>query len=781
MKKISKRVFITGTLLLVLFPFFYFVFVYSESYEILKNESGLRPGLSTRIYDINDKLISELFDENRSYTKIENIPEPVKTAFIAAEDRDFYRHTGIDLMGIMRAIFTDLLSGSLRQGGSTITQQLVKQLYTNREKTIRRKIVELLIAKEFERRYSKDEILEMYLNQIYFGHGVYGVRSAARFYFNRKLDEIGIPEAAVLASIPPAPNRYSPLLNPELTFEKSKTIIFNLIYAGIAERPEVTESFNRFWTHFLDDLKTRYPGVGVRNIKNDRAPFFTEYLRKILIKKFGEDTVYRGGLEVFTTLDLRHQEIAQRLLSREVKKQNSLSEKFNRYGRRRVDRILAGKSMRKAGRDEFKTRVRLYGKLREEIGEELLLGGLLFDTDSLESAVWGHLDAVSDYGKSSRVQGAFISLEPGTGGITSMAGGADPDSGNQLNRAVQSVRQPGSAFKAFIYGAALESKKITLATPFDDLPVFFKGRKRDMDWAPSNYGSSFKGRVLTRKAFAQSLNIVSVLIYQQIGGRRISGFTSRVIGIPKKRITVDPSLALGTTELSPLEMAAGFGVVANRGVSVTPYAIRYIRDSRGKRIFSGEENVKRKSRRILSREISFLMTSMMRSVVDYGTAFNAVRKNAGFRGNAAGKTGTNSEFRDAWFVGFTPDLVASVWIGCDSQKYTLVPGQSGSVAAAPVWGEFMKEVYRFRKKTRFGGAPGGIVRASICKKTGKLPVKGCPVRKEYFLIGTVPKEKCNSEHSLIMDIFGPARKKRESIINMEGLREEDKEIHDFND
>ncbi len=774
MKKLTKKVLVTGILFAVIFPFFYFVSVYYSSYEILKNEVRKRPGLSTRIYDINNSLISELFDENRIYVKIENIPEPVKKAFIAAEDSSYYRHTGIDLTGIVRAVMADLVSGSLRQGGSTITQQLVKQLYTRREKTLRRKIVELLLAMEFERRYSKDEILEMYLNQIYFGHGVYGVKSASRFYFNRELEDIGTPEAAVLASIPSAPNRYSPLINPELTFKKSRKIIFNLIYAGFTRRSEITDSFNAFWVRFLGELKVRYPDVGVRNIKNDKAPFFTEYIRRVLVRKYGEEMVYRGGLKIYTTLDLRHQEIAQRLISDEVKRQNALSDK---YGRRGVDRVLARKNIK--NRKELKTGMRLYKELREGLLEELLLGGLFFNTGPLESAVRGHLETVSGYRKSSQVQGAFISLEPGTGGITSMVGGADPGSGNQLNRAVQSVRQPGSAFKTFIYGSALESEKMTLATPFDDLPVFFRGRKRDRDWAPSNYGSSFQGRVLARRAFAYSLNVVSVLIYQMIGGARISGFASRVIGIPKKRITVDPSLALGTTELSPLEMAAGFGVVANRGISVTPHAIRYILDQGGKKIFSGEEIVKKMSRRILSKETSFLMTSMMRSVIDYGTASGAIRNMAGFRGEAAGKTGTNTEFRDAWFVGFTPDLVASVWIGCDSQKFTLVPGQSGAVAAAPVWGKFMKEVYRFRKKTWFGKAPEGIVKVSICKKTGKLPVKGCPVRKEYFLRGTVPTEKCNSEHSVIMDVFGPARKKRERINKREGLLENDKEVHDF--
>jgi penicillin-binding protein 1A len=777
MNKQIKRVLLAGILVLVIFPFIYFVSVYYTSYQILKNESRQQPGLSTRIYDINNRLISELFDENRSYVKIEDIPEPVKKAFIAAEDSSFYRHTGIDITGIIRAVVADLVTGSLRQGGSTITQQLAKQLYTRREKTVKRKIVELLIAMKFERKYSKDEILEMYLNQIYFGHGVYGVKSASRFYFDRELEEIGIPEAAVLASIPAAPGRYSPLVNPELAFEKSKKVIYNLIYAGHTERSEVTDGFNEFWTRFLDELKVRYPGVGVRNIKNDRAPFFTEYIRRVLVKKYGEEMVYRGGLKVYTTLDLRHQEIAQSLLSEEVKRQNSLSDRYGRYSGRGVDRILARKRIK--NRKDHKTGAHLYKKLREDLLEEILLGGLLLDTAPLESVVSGHLETVSDYRKTSRVQGAFISLEPDTGGITAMVGGADPGSGNQLNRAVQSVRQPGSAFKTFIYGAALESKKMTLATPFDDLPVFFRGRKRDKDWAPSNYGSSFQGRVLARRAFAHSLNVVSVLIYQMIGGARISGFASRIIGIPKKRITVDPSLALGTTELSPLEMAAGFGVVANRGISVTPYSIRYILDQNGKKIFNGEDIVKKKRRRVLSKETSFLMTSMMKSVADYGTASGAIRKVAGFWGQAAGKTGTNTDFRDAWFVGFTPDLVASVWIGCDSQKFTLVPGQSGAVAAAPVWGKFMKKVYRFRKKKWFGKAPGGIVRASICKKSGKLPVRGCPVKKEYFLKGTVPSEKCNSEHSGFMDIFGPAKKKRESIKKREGLLEKDKEVHYF--
>ncbi len=765
MKNFVKYIIIIFIFALFFYPFGYFVFVYSESYKILKNDDQFKPFLSTKIYDSRGQLISELFDEKRTYIRIDEVPLHVRRAFISAEDKNFYRHRGIDISGILRAIVIDIFSGKIKQGGSTITQQLVKQLYTKREKTFRRKITELLIAMEFERRFDKDKILEMYLNQIYFGHGVYGIASASKFFFNKRADEINIIEASLLASLPSAPNRYSPFVNPYLAYKRNKKIIFDLIYNGYADKDEISRKFKDFWTHYLEKIRTVYPTVGARNIKYDSAPYFTEYIRKRLIKMYGEDKVYRGGLKVYTTLDLRHQKIAREELRQALIKQNKLAWGVNRYRLKNIDLILAKKNAAKKEKSARGILInsKFFGKYREGIIDMLSLCSMLMGVNSINRLNEIQWESIERIRRSSTVEGAFISLDPGTGAITSMIGGYNPESGNFLNRAVQSVRQPGSAFKTFIYGAGFESKKITPASPFNDLPLFFKGNRPDKDWSPSNYGKEYRGRILARMAFAYSLNIVSVLIYQLIGGNTIAKFASKVLNLPEKRFIVDPTLALGTTELSPLEMASGFSVIANNGIRADPFSIRYILSSSGKKIFSREKNLKR--RRVISGETAFLLTSLMRGVVDYGTAAGAIRREAGFRLPAAGKTGTNTNYRDAWFVGFTPDLVAAVWIGCDSQKFTLAPGQGGAAAAAPVWGKFMKRIYKFKKRKRFKGKPSGVAAVSICRKTGKIAVKGCPLRREYFIKGTVPDLQCDSDHSDIVSIFGPAKKMRNKLLN----------------
>ncbi len=761
-----KIKYIIASLAITLFfiPFGFFVYVYRESYDVLKNTDSFKPYLSTKLYDINGQLISELFDENRDYIEMKNIPSVVKEAFLAAEDQNFYKHPGIDFTGIARALIVDLASGNMKQGGSTITQQLVKQLYTKREKTLRRKATELLIAREFERRYDKDKIFEMYLNQIYFGHGVYGIDSASRFYFDTGPEKLDIVQATLLAAIPSAPNRYSPILNPKQAFERHRKILYNAIYSGAADKGEITEKFNSFWAGYLERIREMYPTIGVRNRKSDRAPHFTEHVRRLLVASYGEEKVYRGGLKVHTTLDLRHQEIATEALQEAIDRENRFARENNRYRLSLAERDIARNTQGKKGAPDSVEISKLSGMVRNEIIDEVSILSMMFDTDRVSSTAEKHLEFMDTAVKSSLVEGAFVAIDPRDGKITAMVGGSESNYNNQLNRAVQSMRQPGSAFKAFIYGSGIESGLITLGTPFEDIPVFFKDARRDKDWSPSNYGKTFFGKVLPRGAFASSLNVVSVLIYQILGGARIVDFASSLMDVPKTRFQVDPTLALGTTELSPLEMARGFAVFSANGMSVEPFSIRYILSQGGEKIFDGEEAVLKKRRRIISAETAYIMGSIMRSVVDYGTGYQAIRQEAGFTLPAAGKTGTNSDFRDAWFVGFTPDLVASVWLGCDSQKFTLRPGRTGADAAAPVWGKFMKQVYQFRERGQFPGPPGGLSPVSICGKTGKLAVEGCPSLSEYFINGTVPREVCKSDHGDVGDIFGAAGKKRGKLV-----------------
>ncbi|MFC1670714.1 penicillin-binding protein 1A [Spirochaetota bacterium] len=770
----NPKKYIMAILLIIIFsPFTYYIVVYSQSYSLLTIVKEFKPNLSTKIYDYNGELISELFNENRSFIKIKDIPNHVKYAFIATEDRNFYNHRGIDLFGIMRAAIIDILSGDIKQGGSTITQQLVKQLYTKGEKTIRRKIIELLFAQEFEKKFSKDEILEMYLNQIYFGHGVYGIKAASKFYFDKNVKDIGIVESALLASIPSAPNRYSPLRNPHLAFQRNKIVIYNMIYAGYIEKSQVVEKYHKFWLGYLDFIRTRYQTLGIRNKRFDKAPYFTEFIRKKLIKMLGEDRVYKTGLKVYTTLDLRHQKIARETLTEKIKKQRSIASRHNRYRLWNIDKIIAKKTFaKKIKYSRLKNNIKFLKSLREDMVEEASFLSLLTGVANINKLLEKRIEEYDKFKSLSIVEGAFISINPKDGAITSMVGGSDFNSINQLNRAVQSLRQPGSSFKTFVYGAGIESKKITAGTLFRDLPVTFKSRKET--WSPSNYGKSYSGKVLVRKAFAASLNIISVLLYQKIGGDQIADFASKIMNIPKQRFEIDPTLTLGTTELSPLEIARGYAVIANNGKEVIPLSIRYINDMKGKTIYSSKKIMQKKKKQIISRATAYIMTSLLRGVVNYGTASRTIRRDVGFKLPAGGKTGTNTDFRDAWFVGFTPDLVAAVWIGCDSQKFTLGYGQAGANVAAPVWGKFMKEIYQFRKKSRFKRRPPNVQSYRICKISGDLPVTNCPTRHEFFIAGTQPGDRCNSDHGVITSIFNIAKTSKEQLKEKEKKKIEKK-------
>ena len=340
-----------------------------------------------------------------------------------------------------------------------------------------------------------------------------------------------------------------------------------------------------------------------------------------------------------------------------------------------------------------------------------------------------------------------------------MVGGSKFSPVNQLNRAVQSRRQPGSAFKAFVYGAAIEGKNITAATPFYDLPLTYRGGKRS--WTPSNYDKDYSGRVLARKALSLSLNIVSAKIYDMTGGDYIAAFASRLTDVDYRRFQRDPTLSLGTTELTPLEMAKGFAVYANNGITVPVVSMTKIEDRYGRILLNESESIK--PSRAVSEQVSFIMTSMMKDVVDYGTASYAVRHEAGFKLPCAGKTGTNTDFRDAWFVGFTPGIVTAVWIGCESPQYSLGKGQSGAYVAAPVWGLFMNEVYKTREKEKFPGKPAGVSERRICSISGDLPDTGCPVRNEYFLPGTEPVAKCDGLHGKLSNIREVINKARETM------------------
>ncbi|MCX7679452.1 MAG: PBP1A family penicillin-binding protein, partial [Spirochaetes bacterium] len=744
--KISSRIFFAvGFVTIVLIPFFYFSFVYHEVYEMLKNLPLYEPNLPTRILDVNGELISELFDEHRITISVDELPSYVCEAFVVMEDRNFYRHIGFDIFSIARALIVDLFTGELRQGGSTITQQLVKRLFTGGERTFRRKIVELLLAREFERRYSKRQILEMYLNLIYFGHGAYGINSAARFYFGTDAKNLTPIQACVLASLTTAPNRLSPIRNPEATYERSKEVLARLVIAGVIENKRAAQQFVSFWSEYLDTLRERYPTITIRHAINDRAPYFTEYVRQELVKKFGAEKVYRGGLTVFTTLDLRCQKAADEVMINGILHQEKITSAYNQKVFKNFEKNYAKKyiAQNRNVRNNLHFYTSLYRLLTEEIVDELVMITDLFELNGISNSLRSYIEDYEWFRSSGRTEGALIALDQYTGAIVAMVGGKSFTQTNQFNRAVSARRQPGSAFKIFVWGAGIVNRIITAATPFFDIST--EDMEPYIKWHPKNYDEKTRGMVLAREAFARSLNIVAVQIYDRIGGDKICRFASDVMNVSKKRFQIDPTLALGTSELTPLELTVGISAIANGGFGIKPFAIYKVIDKSGKIIY---ENTKKGSgmSRVMSAEVAFIMTELLKEVVATGTAAFAVRSLAGLRVPAAGKTGTNTSFRDAWFTGFTPYLAATVWVGCDIPRFSLGPHQTGAAVAAPLWGQFMRKVESFRKWKNFPRRTERIIVKRVCTMTGQLASPSCLSREEYFIMGTEPKEQCSSRH-----------------------------------
>jgi len=752
----KKRIIIIYSVLtlLIMLPFFYILYAYNISYNLFRNSGNLRQPLATVIYDRDNRPVTRLYDEYRNYVGIGEIPETVIKAFLAAEDSSFYKHTGFDLAGIARALFTDVVTGELKQGGSTITQQLAKLIFAGREKSIRRKLVELFLSREFEKNFSKDKILEMYLNQIYLGHGIYGVSAGAEFYFQKSLSDIDIVEAALLAGIPSAPEKFSPLKNPLSAHDRSLGILFNLIASGYLDKKTATEKFNSFWDRFTERIKTDFPEAGIRKEEFREAPWFIENIRRELIAMYGEEKVYRGGLKVFTTLESSYQKIAEEILEKALERQNVYALSKNWKEILKIETEFAEKApgiqKKDSGtkKDYIKQTVKFNRELFRSLSDELVLASTIAGNDIPASLMTKHITAYENLLRKSKAEGAIVAIDPQSGEILALVGGSAFSSVNQLNRAVQSKRQPGSAFKAFVYGAAIEEKKISAATPFFDLPLIYRGGKKS--WAPSNYDRDYSGRVLARRALSMSLNIVSAKIYDVTGGDKIAKLASKLTGADYQRFQIDPTLSLGTTELTPLEIAKGFAVYANEGISVPVISIKKVEDRNGKVIFDASE--KSKPERVISKQAAFIITSMMRDVINSGTASYAVKRAAGFRLPCAGKTGTNTEFRDAWFIGYTPDLVTAVWMGCESPQYSLGYGQSGAAVSAPVWGSFMKEVYRTRPAKKFPAKPAGVSVLRICSVTGSIADRGCPSKTEYFIPGTGPSSKCDGLHGKLSNI-----------------------------
>jgi penicillin-binding protein 1A len=693
----------------------------------IKNSAGIdnlrqfQPSLPTKLYDINGELIAELFQEKRELIPFDELPKNLINAFVAAEDRDFFNHFGINPAAILRAMMKNVLAGHVVQGGSTITQQLAKRLFTSGERTLARKVLEAILALQIEKKFSKEEILEMYFNQIYLGHGCYGVSSAARLFFNKEARHLNLAESSVLAALPSAPGRHSPLSNPHNAYVKNRDTLNRIVEAGYLSEERAKKLYREFWPVYIDSIKTEFTTKTVFSKNVDNAPYFTDYVRQILSARYGKDVIYNEGLHVYTTLNLKRQQIAEKYFEPALVKQNEISENANKYYNSAVDRGLFGayntlqlifSLPNIMVKNDFETIFKK--RLIDETIDSTDFIALLLDSGAAQESIESFRAITSGISSTLKVEGAFLAIEPATGYITSMIGGSGFSVDNQYNRAVQARRQPGSAFKPFIYGSGMEAKIISPNTMLPDAPIV------DIDatgetWAPTNYEGDYRGMVNLRTALSASINVISVRIYDIVGADRIIDYASKMMKVSQSRFTPSPSLALGSSELTPLEMATGYAIYANRGRDVIPFAVRYITDRDGSELANIEEEV---GNAIAAKEmdgtiqvvpewVAYIMTSMMQAVVDHGTPTEAIRANAQFTKKAAGKTGTTSNWTDAWFCGYTPDVVTIVWFGYDRPFMSLGKHQAGASVAAPVWGNYMREVYNGMKDPVFPSEPPG--------------------------------------------------------------------------
>ena len=746
-----------------------------------------RPSTPTRLYDRNGEVFAELYRHRQEQLSLKQVPQHVIQAFLATEDANFYNHWGLDFSGIARAFIVNLIEGSVVQGGSTLTQQLAKQIYLNAEgqrfRSYIQKVRETILALQMEEALSKEEILEVYFNAIYLGHGCKGLVCAARLYFGKKVADLSIAEGALLARMPRAPVYYSPFRNPHQVRKKHLYVLQRMATLNYIPAQEVEKIYHKFWESYWPKIIVRSPSQTTLSNRLDEAPYFTEHVRQILerLPQVGPDALYNQSLQIYTTLDKNHQRIAKREMdAMRLKISHSTRSFALEKGRSGVDYSLFD-LMAKLRRifpmhgpiiHTLSPREKLRKYIEENLLDGLQILGYLSPADREVTAFGAFQEDVSSNFIQLQLQQAFVSIQPRTGYITSMIGGAKFSPRNQFNRVLQAYRQPGSVFKIFVYGAALEQRSISSRTPINDAP-FLRAASDGSSWTPENYEPGFRGLVAANRALASSLNTCAVQVYFQVGVEPIQDFAGRLMKVndPVNRFREEPALALGASEVTPIELTTAMAVIANGGRDVIPFAIRYVSDFAGNIIYNQEDQIrktlaiktKRGTLQIIEPGLAYILQRMLEYVSNAGTAHYGIRREdqGGFRGEFASKTGTTSNYSDAWITGFNPEYSATVWFGFDKSSVTMGPGQSGGGIGAPVIGKIFRSFYkeknlsypRFKNTMKPEVLPDGVF-YSRCRGLALTPrtVKG----KEQKLVekGHCQGQRIYDERHLLMEELG---------------------------
>jgi len=720
------------------------------------------PSLPSQVLDVNGQLITEFFsDEKREIVSYNEVPKSLTNALLTREDQEFFTHNGFSLRGTTRALM-GIATFQYVSGGSTLTQQLAGKLYSDRSKlTLGRKLEELWWAFQLESKFSKQEILEQYLNNMPFGHTTYGVEAASKYFFRHSVRELTPAEAAILIIQLVRPGLYSPIRNPNSARKIQEVILADMVRQGYLTQEQSDASFNAYWANYdyqRDNLSTAFFD------RKDKAPFFSEYIRNLVDENLlGPHDIYRDGLTIHTTLDLNMQKAADQIMADGIAETNK---KFHSSNDARgnvvdaevsplLDLLALGFNLPdfRASSTQYLRDAKSY--VTDTLSPTIDLTAKLFGLEEVQDTAVNAYQSVIDLTGRNQVEGALITLENSTGYIKAMVGGTQFDRLNQFNRAVQASVQPGSTFKPLFYSAAIDSKKYTPATMIMDAPTVLT-KEDGTPYTPLNFRGEWVGPVLLREALAHSMNVPAIQVLAGIGFDAAIDRASKLLGItdPVEISNTFPRvypLALGIIKTSPLRMARAYAIFANQGREVDPVAVLYIQDRNGNIISNpsadAAEALRRKGAQaqIISPQTAYIMTDMMKSTVGEGTLAGAVGEVGGLPMEMAGKTGTTQNWSDAWTVGFSPYMTTAIWLGFDKPGNSLGLDNTGATAAGPLWARYMKTIHKNLAPLKFPRPTSGLYNMTVDAETGLLPSgeAGEKVITELFLDGTGPTTVSN--------------------------------------
>ena len=762
----------------------------SETLNIKNSEyfTEFNDALPTKLLDINGELITEFSsDEKREIIAYNDLPQHMIDALVTREDRIFFSHNGYSLKAIMRGIVGILTHQSLG-GGSTLTQQIAGTLYCDRtDKSVVRKVKELWWAIQMERRYSKNELLELYLNKIYFGGGTYGVNAASKYYFGHSAQEITPAEAAILVIQLSNPAYYNPFDHPNRAMNMQKNVLTSMVAANFITQEESEESFENYWANF-DYTRTSASAYMTRD---DKAPWFSEYVRRELGSMiYGSDDIYSSGFTVNTTLNLQHQQVAQTVMEKYIERANYL------YQREHSSRSNLAYStyipmtellalifdIPSLKVSEQRAQFVANSTFINQINPVLDVISMMTGSDRLKIDIVNKaVTLAKQEDEKTTIEGTMICLEPSTGYIDALVGGSKFDQENQFIRAVQAKVQPGSTFKPLYYSAAIDSKKFTPTTQISDTPVVFHTAD-GKPYIPQNFRGEWMGNVSLYYALIHSMNVPSLKVLDGIGFDAAINRAVALLGIsqeelPSRAFVPGYPIGLGVCSVRPIEMARAYAVFANGGKEVTPMAIRTVEDKNGNVILTPELDIRKEQAakkdkiQIISPQTAFVMTKLLEQTVNGGGTLAGQKgkfeykasNGRSYRMPAAGKTGTTQNWADAWTCGFTPYFASAFWFGFDKPGQSLGLNITGSTLAGYAWGDFMGEIHSTLPSVDWNKPLEGVIQATVCSVSGQILTDNCGDHKttQWFLAGTVPTELCTIHSNQTNSTIAIARLEKE--------------------